>query len=213
MGVFIQYLFTNPTYFFMIALIVVFSVCLHEYFHAQVAYWEGDFTLAERGYLTLNPLVQMGPISILVFCLVGFAWGGVPVNTSLIRSPRWGMLRVSLAGPLANFLLFLLAWTAMVFIPAVTTNEHLHDFIRYFGIYNVALLLLNSMPLPGFDGWGIVSSLFPALNRIGSEFAKGAMVFAILLVIAFAGIFFMIGNFAMITAEVVHKIISGTVGA
>ena len=103
---FIQVLFTNPTYFLMVCLIVVFSVCLHEYFHAQVAVLEGDFTL--RNHLTLNPLKQMGFMSLLMLALIGIAWGSVPVDRSLLRS-RWSMLKISLAGPLANLLLFLIS--------------------------------------------------------------------------------------------------------
>ena len=33
----------------------IFSVCLHEFGHAAVAYWGGDRTVKEKGYLTLNP--------------------------------------------------------------------------------------------------------------------------------------------------------------
>ena len=66
--IFIQRLFDDPRSFFMLTFIVVFSVCLHEYSHAQVALWMGDSTAADRGHLTLNPLKQMG-----WFCI----WGGL----------------------------------------------------------------------------------------------------------------------------------------
>ncbi|MFQ3628339.1 MAG: site-2 protease family protein, partial [Cyanobacteriota bacterium] len=45
---------------FIVALFVfvvwIASVCLHEFGHALVAYWGGDRSVKEKGYLTLNPL-------------------------------------------------------------------------------------------------------------------------------------------------------------
>ncbi|WP_233220817.1 hypothetical protein [Chlorogloea sp. CCALA 695] len=34
----------------------ILSVCLHEFDHAIVAYWGGDTSVKDKGYLTLNPL-------------------------------------------------------------------------------------------------------------------------------------------------------------
>ena len=101
---FIQTLWTNPVYFFTVCLIVTFSVCLHEYFHAWMGVREGDYTLQD--HLTLNPVKQMGFMSLLMMAFFGIAWGGVPVNPTLLRG-RWSMLKVSVAGPFANFVLFL----------------------------------------------------------------------------------------------------------
>ncbi len=50
---FIKMLFTSPLQFAIICLILVFSICLHEYFHAWTAYREGDHDAAE--FMTLNP--------------------------------------------------------------------------------------------------------------------------------------------------------------
>ena len=61
-------------------LAVIPSICLHEYFHAQVAFWCGDDTAAHYGHLTLNPLRQMGWISLVMFFILGIAWGMVPVD-------------------------------------------------------------------------------------------------------------------------------------
>ena len=37
----------------------LFSLCLHEFSHALVAYHGGDTTVKEKGYLTFNPLQQV----------------------------------------------------------------------------------------------------------------------------------------------------------
>lgn len=197
---FIQVLFTNPTYFLMVCLIVVFSVCLHEYFHAQVAVIEGDYTL--RDHLTLNPLKQMGFMSLLMLALIGIAWGSVPVDRSLLRS-RWSMLKISLAGPLANLLLFLTSWIlfGVLQLPKFfrDTSEYIMilQFVMLFGVYNFVLLAFNLIPAPGLDGWGILSEMFPKLREINSEFVKGAMLLLMLLAFFGVGILFGVGEWIM----------------
>ena len=56
MNLFITRAFTEPKTFCMITLVVVFSICLHEFFHAWTALKFGDTTAADRGHLTLNPI-------------------------------------------------------------------------------------------------------------------------------------------------------------
>ena len=36
----------------------IFSLCLHEFSHALVAYYGGDTTVKDKGYLTFNPLTD-----------------------------------------------------------------------------------------------------------------------------------------------------------
>ena len=63
---FIRYMWLDPRLFFSAVLIVVFSVCCHEFMHAFVALRMGDDTAARRGHLTLNPFKQMGWLSLLM---------------------------------------------------------------------------------------------------------------------------------------------------
>lgn len=205
---FIQTLFVNPVVFLMTCLIVVFSVCLHEYFHAAVAVHEGDYTAAE--HLTLNPLRQMGFMSLLMLAFFGIAWGAVPVDSSLLRS-RWSLLRVSLAGPAANLLLLLLAWCVCLILglPSVQTSlasmnqtivTAVYLFTMTFGIYNFVLLVFNLIPMPGLDGWHILSAVFPKIQNVHSEFIKGAMLLVMLLAFFCVNILFAAGSFIMMLA-------------
>ncbi len=205
---FIQTLFVNPVIFLMTCLIVVFSVCLHEYFHAAVAVHEGDYTAAE--HLTLNPLRQMGFMSLLMLAFFGIAWGAVPVDRGLLRS-RWSMLRVSLAGPAANLLLLLLAWCILLIqgLPSVqkalfsasqSVAASVYLFTATFGIYNFVLLVFNLIPMPGLDGWHILSAVFPKIQNIHSEFIKGAMLLVMLLAFFCVNILFAAGSFIMMLA-------------
>ena len=104
---FIQTMFRDPQMFFSQLLIVVFSICCHEYLHALTAYKLGDPTAAMRGHLTLNPLKQMGFISLLMLFFIGIAWGQVPVDTRNLRGKHAPAL-VAAAGPVTNLMLSLL---------------------------------------------------------------------------------------------------------
>lgn len=198
---FIKMLFTSPLQFAIICLILIFSICLHEYFHAWTAYREGDYDAAE--FMTLNPLRQMGFMSLLMLAIIGIAWGAVPVNRTHLRSPR-SMLKVALAGPAANLLLLLLAAAAaFVFgMLNVKMSQRLQLVIFYFvinfGVYNFALLIFNLLPAPGMDGWTVLSELFPRIRQVSSEVVKGAMLFLILLAFIAVRYLFVAGAWIMI---------------
>ena len=45
----------------------------------------GDDTAARAGHLSLNPMVQMGPVSLVYLAILGIAWGAVTVDVSLLQ--------------------------------------------------------------------------------------------------------------------------------
>ena len=186
---FIQTLFKSPLQCLTVCLILVFSICLHEFCHAWMAYREGDAGAAD--HMTLNPLRQMGLVSLLMMAIIGIAWGAVPVDYSRLRS-RWSALKVALAGPGANLLLFLLAAVVFILIGVFRPDgvnriaAPVIYIVFLFGMYNFTLMIFNLLPVPGLDGWIAACELFPRLRTISSEFAKGAMLFLILL--AFFGV-------------------------
>ena len=195
MNLFITQAFTDTKTFLMITLVVVFSICLHEFFHAWTALQFGDTTAADRGHLTLNPLRQMGPMSIIMFLILGFAWGAVPVNPAVLRARnRHAPAIVSLAGPATNFGLFLIGFFFFGFlqtrIPSLIENEAagetvLHLFLLL-GVYNGFLCIFNLLPIPGLDGWGALTEYVPRLKNLNSEFAKGVTIFLIFLLLFLA---------------------------
>ena len=83
---------------------VIFSICLHELAHGWAAIWQGDRTPRETGHMTMNPMVHMGGASLIVFALVGIAWGLMPTDPSRYRWGRRGRIAVAAAGPLMNLL-------------------------------------------------------------------------------------------------------------
>ena len=85
-----------------------FSVCLHEFGHAIVAYWGGDRSVKEKGYLTLNPLRYTHPTYSIVLPAIFLMMGGLPlpgaavyINPAALKGPGWKSA-VSAAGPLAT---------------------------------------------------------------------------------------------------------------
>lgn len=94
----------------------MFSLTLHEFSHALVAYLGGDWTVKEKGYLSFNPLKYTHPtlsfwmpLIFLALGGIGLPGGAVYIERHRLRSQWWGAA-VSAAGPLSNLLLaFLLA--------------------------------------------------------------------------------------------------------
>jgi Zn-dependent protease len=204
MHLFISYLWEEPQLFFMWIFVVVFAVCCHEYMHARVALWQGDSTAADEGHLTLNPLKQMGPFSIFMLVILGLAWGQVPVNPSRMRH-RYSDALVSFAGPATNLVLGMIfcVLAAVVILAAggkdvgESTAEMGNNAIALFStgaIVNFVLFMLNLLPVPGFDGWHILSSFYPRLKTSDSQAMYFVVAVIFLLGIRYIGYLFMIGE-------------------
>lgn len=149
-------------------LILIFSAIVHEVSHGLMAERLGDETAREEGRITLNPISHIDPYGTLLLpLLMWVATGGrfffgsakpVPVDFTRLRSPKLGMLLVSLAGPLSNFLLALLMVLPIRF---GLTNQISYPFLLL-GIYiNLLLGTFNLMPIPPLDGSKIVAALLP----------------------------------------------------
>jgi Zn-dependent protease len=106
----------------------ILSLCFHEFSHALVAYWGGDTTVKDKGYLTFNPLKYTEPglslIMPLIFILIGgigLPGGAVYINHRLLRDRYWASY-VSAAGPFSNILFafsdyFYLFLNSAIFLP------------------------------------------------------------------------------------------------
>ena len=74
-----------------------FSLCLHEFSHALVAYFGGDHTVREKGYLT-NPLKYIHPITSIAIPLAILAMGGFAFPGGAVYIESWRLrstMRVS----------------------------------------------------------------------------------------------------------------------
>lgn len=175
------------------AMVLVFSICCHEYMHARAALWQGDDTAKLLGHLTLNPLKQMGVVSIIMMLLVGLAFGKVPVNRARLSRP-YGEAIVSFAGPFANLVLFFifsigLAVATVYDVPAAGL------ICQVGGVLNSVLFMLNMVPVPPLDGYGILSSFFPQIRQNSSELLNGATLLIVMILFMSVQYLFMAGSF------------------
>lgn len=162
------------------ALPLVFAIILHEVAHGWVAYRLGDPTAKDAGRLTLNPVPHIDlfgtiimPMLLLLLKAPVFGYAKpVPINPAYFRNPKRGMALSSLAGPATNMLMaFFFAFILRVLLPALDgkiDDDVLNWFavpLAYMSFYgvliNVALGLLNMIPIPPLDGSRIVYWLLP----------------------------------------------------
>ncbi len=160
------------------ALPVTLAITVHEAAHGYAARSCGDDTAARAGRLSLNPLRHIDPVGTVlvpaVLLLLGgflFGWAKpVPINPALFRQPRRDMAWVAAAGPLSNgvmLLLWLLVYGMLAHVlpaeaAAVPAWQSLALSMAVAGaLINLALMLLNLLPVPPLDGGRILRSLLP----------------------------------------------------
>ncbi len=136
----------------------VFSLTLHEFAHAFVAYKGGDWTVREKGYLTFNPLKYTHPVYSIALPLlflvlggIGLPGGAVYIQTNLLRSKRWETA-VSLAGPLSNLLVAIALSFLLQILPVSMSG--IWPGLAFLALLQVTAALFNLLPIPPFDGYG-----------------------------------------------------------
>ncbi len=181
MNLFVTRILENPAVYVPWVLLVAFSICIHEFMHAYTAHRLGDDTAAESGHLTLNPLVQMGWISLVMLLLIGIAWGSVPVNPSRLRG-RYASAAVSFAGPLSNLVLCALFGLFAMALRNTLPDSPLVLIMSLGSLVNGALFVLNMIPAPPLDGWSILSDFVPALKNLSPQVLSQMSWFLLLLI-------------------------------
>jgi Zn-dependent protease len=158
----------------------VTSLCIHEFGHAFIAYLGGDRSVASAGYLSLNPLKYTHPLLSIalpvVFLLIGgigLPGGAVYLNQRAIRNDRWRSF-ASAAGPLGNLLFaVLIGWPFLVFRGAPPIgDDRFWAALAFLVFLQASAIVLNLLPIPPFDGFGIIEpwlsiELRILANRLG----------------------------------------------
>jgi Zn-dependent protease len=161
----------------------IFSLCLHEFSHALVAYYGGDTSVREKGYLTFNPLKYTHPVySILmpmIFLLlggIGLPGGAVYIETWRLRSKRWESA-VSLAGPSANLVLAVVL--SLVLRIAPVSNGGIWPGVAFVALLQVMAAVLNLIPVPPFDGYGVLAPFLDQDLRLRIAQASSVIMLAV----------------------------------
>jgi Zn-dependent protease len=151
----------------LMAVVLLFSIIIHEVAHGYVAWLNGDPTARLSGRITLNPIPHIDPIGTILLPLlllvtkagIIFGWAKpVPVNPSYYRNYRWGEVTTSFAGPASNLIL------AAIFAYILRLNLGGPGLIllAYYGcIINIFLALFNLIPIPPLDGSHLVAAFLP----------------------------------------------------
>jgi Zn-dependent protease len=168
----------------MVAVAILFGFSIHEYSHAQAAYFLGDPTAKLQGRLTINPLAHFDPVGTLLIFIIGIGWGKpVPFNPYNLRNQKWGPALVGLAGPASNFLMALIIGLPLRFLGL--SNPFLVSFFSVFVWINLILGIFNLLPIPPLDGSHILlAALPPSMDKI-KMFLLGSGFFLIILAILF----------------------------
>jgi len=162
------------------AIPVVLAITLHEAAHGYVARQFGDSTAWMLGRVTLNPLKHIDPIGtvlvplgILLLSGGGFLFGWakpVPVNFANLRQPKRDMFWVAAAGPGVNFLMAI-AWALLFGLGKGVFASSGLQYMALIGVsINVALMVLNLLPILPLDGGRIAVSLLP--HSLAVPFAR-----------------------------------------
>src|SRR6185437_13486124 len=154
--------------FIVVTVLWVFSVCIHEFGHAWAAYCGGDYTVKDKGYLTLNPLHYTHPIYSIVMPLVflvlggiGLPGGAVYIERHLLRSKAWDTW-VSLAGIAMNIVMVLLI--SLLFKTGLVPNDPqslASVSLGFLILLEVSAILLNLIPIPPLDGFQAIAPWLP----------------------------------------------------
>jgi Zn-dependent protease len=160
----------------------VTSLCLHESAHALAAYFGGDRSVVGKGYLSLDPMAYTHPaltfglpILYLLIGGIGLPGGAVYIQHSVLRSKWWDSF-VSFAGPLANGLfLLILALPFALDMPEHRGADAFWSGLGFLAYLQATSIVLNLLPLPGFDGFGILRPHLPYDMQTQADKIAGAM--------------------------------------
>ena len=168
-----------PVYIIVCYAFILFTALpFHEFAHAWTADRFGDDTPRMNGRLTLNPLAHLDLMGSVMMLVAGFGWAKpVPVHPyALNRNSPAALMWVSLAGPMSNLLLAVLAALPLRFglIPVAFPEENAllptaYLFFVMFVQVNLVLMLFNLIPLAPLDGEKIADFVFPPAWQRGLD--------------------------------------------
>ncbi len=160
----------DPTFLrdgFLFFLILVGSLCVHEWAHAWAAWKLGDDTALQAGRVTLNPFNHIDLMGTVIFPLVCifllhglflFGWAKpVPVDPARFKHPRFDDFLTTFAGPFSNLLIAI--GVAVVGGFAQRLDPLFFELTYKTIAVNITLFVFNLLPIPPLDGGRILRVL------------------------------------------------------
>lgn len=144
----------------------VLSVVAHEFGHAFAALRAGDYSVVGQGYLSLDPLKYAHPLTTIIIPMVFIAIGGIAfpggavyLREDLMKSPG-GRAMASLAGPLGTLAVLMTIAVALYFGGEIIPTP-LASALAFLAYLQAMALILNLLPIPGLDGYGVIRPFLP----------------------------------------------------
>ena len=189
-------------------IILVYSAILHEIAHGLVAERLGDPTARLLGRLTLNPKNHIDPFMSIALPLILILSGSpvvfgaakpVPVDPFNLKDGRKDIALVSLAGPVTNLLIAVIAALLIKLLEQFVGLGDFQVFVYYFLLISVKLNLLlaifNLIPIPPLDGSKIFALILPE-RESNTYLALGSIgIFILFFLLMFPIGGFSLGNF------------------
>lgn len=166
----------NFAQIFILFVVLLFSLTVHEMAHAWTADRLGDPTARLLGRVSLNPMVHADLIGTIVFPLVSMISGAtligwakpVPVNVRYLRHPRRDYMLVAAAGPASNLILALFSAILLAIVPISpqtlgesNVSAPIAMLLSRLVYLNVLLAVFNMLPIPPLDGGNVLAGLLP----------------------------------------------------
>lgn len=193
--------------------ILLYSAILHEIAHGYVADRLGDPTARLKGRLTLDPRPHIDLFLSILLPLALFLSGSpvifggakpVPVDPFNLKEGRKDIALVSLAGPLTNVILAVIAALVLKIISFVTgiNNSLLFSgtviiirlILTMVVNYNILLAIFNLLPIPPLDGSKIFALFLPEKEARAYLSLSNIGIFILLVLLMFP-----IGGFSLET--------------
>ncbi len=165
----------------------IFSLCLHEFSHALAAYYGGDTTVKDKGYLTFNPLKYTHPVYSLLLPMLFLLMGGIGLPGGAVYIERWRLrsrnweTAVSLAGPFSNAILALILGLILQLGPVSASG--IWPGLAFLAFLQISAVVLNLIPLPPFDGFGAIEPYLSMDIRMKLAQTQGMLAWVVLILL------------------------------
>lgn len=188
----LNYLFTNPLYFFVWIAALLVAITVHEFAHAWSSDRLGDPTARLQGRVTLNPLAHLDPLGTLMLLIFRFGWGKpVPFDPFNLRNPRRDAALISFAGPAADLILAvilsLIIRLGHLFLGP--SSYILQTVLTPFITLAVILAIFNLIPIHPLDGGKVLVGLLPEKSayQVDEFLNRYGFILILFLIIPFFG--------------------------
>jgi Zn-dependent protease len=179
------------------ALLLMISFPVHEAAHAAMAWRLGDGHARALGRVSLDPRRHIDPLGagLLILSAISGGWmigwaKPTPVLPQSLRGGALGWATVALAGPASNLVLAVVVAGLYRVFEGPSLPDVAGWLLVYFTYYNVALLFLNLLPIPPFDGRAVLVGLLGLLSPRLADQVEGASASRFAFPIVIAIVFF-----------------------